>query len=344
MRYFLYPFSLIYYIITTIRNLFYDHGIIKSIKHKIPIICVGNLSMGGTGKTPLTDYITKTLIKNFKIAILSRGYGRKTSDFQYVELNSSPLDVGDEPLMLKNKNPNAIVVVESNRNKAVKKIINDFPKINLIILDDGFQHRKIQAKTYILTTPFHNLYSNNNIFPFGTLRESKKGSKRADIIMVSNSPKKISETTRKNIIKCINPEKNQSIFFSSIEYLNYISLKDNSEVKKEKFKDYGVTLVTAIASNKKILEYVKSNHNNIKILSFVDHHYFNEDDIHKILTLHSKHKNRKKVILTTEKDATKLKQYISIFGDNKIYYIDIKINIDQKEKFNKQLLDYAKQD
>tara|TARA_B100000963_G_scaffold40097_3_gene29832 strand:+ start:3351 stop:4385 length:1035 start_codon:yes stop_codon:yes gene_type:complete len=344
MRYFLYPFSLIYYLITTIRNLFYDHGIIKSIKHKTPIICVGNLSMGGTGKTPLTDYITKTLLKSFKIAIISRGYGRKTSDFRYVDLNSSPLDVGDEPLMLKNKNPKAIVVVENNRNKAVKKIINDFPKINLIILDDGFQHRKIQAKNYILTTPFHNLYFNNNIFPLGTLRESKKGSKRADIIMVSNSPKKISETTRKNIIKYINPQKNQSIFFSSIEYLNYISLKDNSEVKKENFKNYCVTLVTAIASNKKILEHIKSNYNNIKILSFIDHHYFNENDVHKILTLHSKHKSRKKLILTTEKDATKLKKYISMFGDNKIYYINIKINIDQKEKFNKQLLDYGKQD
>ncbi len=344
MRYFLYPFSLIYYLITTIRNLFYDHGIIKSIKHKTPIICVGNLSMGGTGKTPLTDYITKTLLKSFKVAIISRGYGRKTSDFRYVDLNSSPLDVGDEPLMLKNKNPKAIVVVENNRNKAVKKIINDFPKINLIILDDGFQHRKIQAKNYILTTPFHNLYFNNNIFPFGTLRESKKGSKRADIIMVSNSPKKISEATKKNIIKYINPQKNQSVFFSSIEYLNYISLKDNSEVKKEKFKNYCVTLVTAIASNKKLLEHIQSNYNNIKILSFIDHHFFNENDVHKILTLHSKHKSRKKLILTTEKDATKLKEYISMFGDNKIYYINIKINIDQKEKFNKQLLDYAKQD
>ena len=343
MRFLLYPFSFIYYIITIVRNLLYDYQIFKSKNHKIPIICVGNLSVGGTGKTPHTDYITKLLEKKYNLAIISRGYGRRSSGFKYVKLNSKPLDIGDEPLMLKNKNPNTIVAVNSNRNQAVEKIINDYPEINLIILDDGYQHRKIQASVYILITPFHNLFYNDNILPFGTLRESKKESKRADIILISNSPNKISDTTKNNIIKSINPKKHQSIYFSGVKYLNYKSLKDNSELKKEEYKDYSITLVTGIASNTKLLEYVKKQHDSIKILSFSDHYNYNEQDIHKILSYHMKHKNRKKLILTTEKDATKLKQFLSIIGNNKIYYLGIEISIYKNEKFNKNLKNYVRE-
>ena len=342
MRFLLYPFSYIYYIITTIRNLLYDYKIFKSKNHRVPVICVGNLSMGGTGKTPHTDYIAKIFQKSYKPAIISRGYGRKTSNFKYVELNSDPIDTGDEPLMLKNKNPKIIVTVNNNRNKAVDKILNDHPETDIILLDDGYQHRKIQASIYILITPFHNLYYKNHLLPYGTLRESKKEAKRADIILISNSPNKILDTTRNNIVKSINPKKHQSVYFSSIKYLNYISLRDNSELKKENYKDYSITLVTGIASNKKILEYLKKQHNDISILNFPDHHNYNKKDIHKILSIHIKHKNRKKLILTTEKDATKIKKFLSLIGSHRIYYIPMEITISKQKDFNKKLLKYVK--
>ena len=156
MRLFLYFLSIIYGLIITVKNFLFDHNIIKSKTHNIPIICIGNLSMGGSGKTPHTKYIAKLLSKDYIVAILSRGYGRKSSGFKYVKLNSHPSITGDEALEIKKNNPNCIVAVNNNRNKAVEKILIDHPDINVILLDDGFQHRKIKAGLNIIVTPFLN--------------------------------------------------------------------------------------------------------------------------------------------------------------------------------------------
>ena len=158
MRYLLFPLSFIYGSITAIRNLLFDYGIFKSQSYTIPIICIGNLSLGGTGKTPHTQYLLDLLKNNYKVAVLSRGYGRKNSNLQFVEITSNAFEVGDEPLQLKKNNPKCLVVVEKNRNKGVKQILNDFPETEVILLDDGYQHRWIKAGFNILITPFSSPY------------------------------------------------------------------------------------------------------------------------------------------------------------------------------------------
>ena len=165
------PLSFIYGSITAIRNLLFDYGIFKSVSYNIPIICIGNLSAGGTGKTPHTEYIINLLKPDYKVAILSRGYGRKTSNLQIVESTRKPAEVGDEPLQLKQNNPDCLVVVEKNRNKGVKHILKDFPKTEVILLDDGYQHRWIKAGLNILITPFQKPYTKDELLPFGN--ESK---------------------------------------------------------------------------------------------------------------------------------------------------------------------------
>ena len=163
MRFILYILSIIYGTITNIRNRLFDYQIIKSIEHNVCIMCVGNIASGGTGKTPHVNYIAKMLSDKYQVAILSRGYKRKSSGFKYVKLNSSPLEAGDEPLMLKIKNPNCIIGVGKNRNNAVKRILSDYPKIEIILLDDGSQHRRIKAGFNIIITTFDNLLINDNL-------------------------------------------------------------------------------------------------------------------------------------------------------------------------------------
>ena len=199
MRLILYPFSVLYAIITNLRNLLFDVGILPSKTFDIPIICIGNLSVGGTGKTPLTSYIISLLEEN-KVAVLSRGYGRSTSGYQKVSTESKAEKVGDESLWLKQKHPNCLVVVDENRKKAIEKIIKNHPEIEVILLDDAFQHRSVKAGFNILITDYNFLYYKNFLLPMGTLRESKESSKRADIIVVSKSPKEINPTEKKGII------------------------------------------------------------------------------------------------------------------------------------------------
>ena len=185
MRLILYPFSVLYAIITNLRNFLFDAGILPSKAFDIPIICIGNLSVGGTGKTPLTAYIISLLNEN-KMAILSRGYGRSTSGYQEVSTESKAENVGDEPLQLKQKHPNALVVVDENRRRAIEKMMKNHPEIDVILFDDGFQHRRVKAGFNILITDYHLPYYKDFLLPMGTLRESKKASERADIDSLSS--------------------------------------------------------------------------------------------------------------------------------------------------------------
>ena len=339
MRVFLYLLSIIYGLIITIKNFLFDHDILKSKTHNIPIICIGNLSMGGSGKTPHTKYIAKLLSKDYKVAILSRGYGRKTSGFKYVKLDSHPLITGDEPLEIKTNNPNCIVAVNNNRNKAVEKILIDHPNINLILLDDGFQHRKINAGLNIIVTPFLKPFFTNNLIPLGTLRESTKESKRADIIIVSKTPK-INTKEKKNTLENLNLKRNQQAYFSEIKYQKYKSLKNDKELSNS--QEYNITLVTGIANPNPLIQHLKEKEIKFNLIKFADHHNYTQKDIQKILLTHKKNKSVKKLILTTEKDAMKLKQFLNIFKQEKVYYIPIDITINNPEKFKTQLLNYVK--
>ncbi len=340
MRFILYPFSIIYGIITSTRNLLFDYKLLKSKIHNIPIICIGNLSVGGSGKTPHTNYIAHLLSQKYKVAILSRGYARKSKGFFYVTLNSEVDQVGDEPLELKQNNPNCIVAVNCDRNKGVKKILADYPKTNVILLDDGFQHRWIKAGLNIILTPFDKPYISDYLLPRGTLRENIQGISRADIIIVSKTPIYANSTEKKELISSFNLKAHQKKYFSSINYQKYKCLVNNTELEDE--EKYSVTLACGIENINPLVNHLQLKGIKLKIIKFTDHHSYTLKNIKDILSNYHKDKSIKKLILTTEKDATKIRKFSAYFKDVNIYYIPINIIINNKKKFEKELIDYVK--
>jgi tetraacyldisaccharide 4'-kinase len=333
------PLSFIYGSITAIRNLLFDYGIFKSVSHNIPIICIGNLSVGGTGKTPHTQYIIDLLNPDYKVAILSRGYGRKTSTLQYVETTSNATEVGDEPLQLKLNNPNCIVVVEKNRNKGVKKILKDFPETDVILLDDGYQHRWIKAGFNILITPYASPFYKDNLLPVGNLRESKKGAERANAIVFSKTPENINPTLKKGMLERLHLFAHQKAYFSHINYCTWRCISTNKEFTSD--EKYSITLVSGIANPSPLLNYLQNKGHKVKHLKFADHHNYTPNDIANILSKYNKDSSAKKLILTTEKDATKLRVFEKDFDTANVYYLPIEIDFEDKEKFEKQLLNYV---
>jgi len=339
MRYLLFPLSFIYGSITSMRNLLFDHGIFKAKSHPIPIICIGNLSLGGTGKTPHTQYLLDLLKNNYKVAVLSRGYGRKTSNLQLVEINSNAFEIGDEPLQLKQNNPECLVVVEKNRNKGTQHILKHFPKIDVILLDDGYQHRWIKAGLNILITPFSSPYYKDYLMPVGELRESKKGVTRANAVIFSKTPENTNPTLKKGMLERLHLFSHQKAYFSIIEYHKFKCINNNTELEEK--KPYNITLVSGIANANPLIKYLKEKGHSINHLKYSDHHNYSSNDINTILAKYNTEKSTKKLILTTEKDATKLKQFLPHFKDVNFYYIPIEIKIEQSEKFKKQILDYV---
>ena len=339
MRYLLLPFSFIYGSITAIRNLLFDYGIFKSQSYTIPIICIGNLSLGGTGKTPHTQYLLDLLKSNYKVAVLSRGYGRKNSNLQFVEITSNAFKVGDEPLQLKQNNPECLVVVEKNRNKGVKKILKDFPETEVILLDDGYQHRWIKAGFNILITPFTSPYYKDYLMPVGKLRESKKGVSRANAVIFSKTPENTNPTLKKGMIEGLHLFAHQEAYFSGIEYHKFKCISNNTELEEN--NPYSITLVSGIANTNPLIKYLEEKGHSINHLKYSDHHNYISNDIDTILAKYNADKSIKKLILTTEKDATKLKQFLPQFKYVNFYYIPIEIKIEHSEKFKKQILDYV---
>ena len=257
LRKLLLPFSLLYGSILALRNLCYDKGWFKSKSYAIPIICVGNLSIGGTGKSPMIEYLISFLKEDYKVAVLSRGYKRNTSGFRDVLINSKAEDVGDEPLQIKRKFPEVMVAVCANRQEGIEKIRI---KTDVILLDDAFQHRKVSASTNILLTTFDDLYVHDMVLPAGNLRESKRGAKRADLVMVTKCPEKHSHAKLQEIQYILNLKPPQKIYFSKISYDDSIcgiskTLPLNYLLNKN------FTLVTGIANSKPLVEFLKQNPN-----------------------------------------------------------------------------------
>jgi len=339
MRYLLFPLSFIYGSITSFRNLLFDYGIFKGKSHPIPIICIGNLSVGGTGKTPHTQHIINLLKDKYKVAILSRGYGRKTSSLQLVEINSNAIEIGDEPLQLKQNNPKCLVVVEKNRNKGVQHILKYFPATDVILLDDGYQHRWIKAGFNILITPFSSPYYKDYLMPVGKLREGKKGVTRANAVIFSKTPENTNPTLKKGMMERLHLFSNQKAYFSAIEYHKFKCISNNTELEEN--NSNSITLVSGIANANPLIKYLKEKGHSINHLKYADHHNYTRNDIDTVLAKYNAEKSTKKLILTTEKDATKLKQFLPHFKDVNFYYIPIEVKIEQSEKFKKQILDYV---
>ena len=320
-------FSIPFSLVTEIRNFLYNIGVLKSHQFNIPIISIGNLVLGGSGKTPTIEYLVRLLSYNYKVAVLSRGYGRKSTGFILADTNSDASLIGDEPMQYFRKFKNIIVSVDSNRVRGINKLINLNLKPEVVLLDDAFQHRKVKPGISILLTDFNNLYSEDNIFPLGNLRESIGNANRADIIIVTKCDKNINKDQKRHIIQKLNIGDNQKIYFSSIKYSKMLYDKESSKLLSE-FKNIKFTLVTGIADSSHLINYLNDSGYNFNHILFKDHHDFSNSDIIKI--------DRNNLIITTEKDYVKLFTKIT----SSLYYLPIEFVIDNEVDFSKQILDY----
>lgn len=328
------PFALLYALIIAIRNYLYKKHIFRSVKFDIPTICVGNLSTGGTGKTPHIDYLIATLKPHYPIGTLSRGYRRKTSGYIEVNTTHKAIEVGDEPLLLKWKHPEVHVAVSENRALGVPQLVQNKDPNFVVLLDDALQHRAIRAGLNILLTPFNDLYVNNQILPIGNLREFKSGAKRADIIIVTNSPQQLSENEKQEIIKKLQVQSYQFVLFSYIEYQNIYAVQNQQIIPQNISKESSIILVSGIANNNGLVQYLEQNFANVYQRKFADHHHFTSQDIESIITTYKNVEAEKKYILTTEKDLTRLFPYLNEFNKYGIVVncLPIKINFAPEEK------------
>lgn len=337
------PFSLLYGLGAFIRNKLFDRGILKEKSFDTPIINVGNLSTGGTGKTPHVEYLITLLKDDYQVATLSRGYGRETKGYREVTRESSYLEAGDEPVQFAGKFSDIKVVVCENRVEGVSKLIEtDDPDV--IILDDAYQHRYIRPGLNILLTDFYKPYSDDFVIPSGTLREFRSGAKRADIVVVTKTePAVLSPIMKKVMMKKLKIRPYQRLYFSYINYLPPVSL-----FNKTKFLDEHVTtlfLITGIANPYPFQEEMKKRCSEIYYFTYQDHHSFTEKEIAKILSDFNRHLSPKKAIVTTEKDAKRLivEPFMSMLVNVPIYYAPIKVDLHQRESFDLTIKSFIEQ-
>ena len=301
LRFLLFPFAILYDFVTRIRNIFFDIGFFKETSFKIPVIVVGNLNMGGTGKTPQIEYLIRLLEINFKTAVLSRGYKRKTAGFMLLNKNHAAEAVGDEPLQYFKKFKNINVAVDTNRVVGIANLIS-LVNPALVLLDDAFQHRKVKGSFYILLTKYDDLFVDDFLLPTGNLRENKHGAKRSDVILVTKCPENLSGNER-NLIQQKLSKFNKKVFFTYISYADKIL--GAVEMPTSELKNFEVLLITGIANPIPFINYLKSLDVKFQHLKYADHHHFSENEIIDIQKRFDEIESSK-IILTTEKDYVRL--------------------------------------
>ena len=338
-RWYLYPFSLVYSMVTAVRNQMYALGILKSTKFNIPVIGVGNLSVGGSGKSPMVMYLAGLFAPDYRTGVLSRGYGRKTTGYYVVNYDSNYNMVGDEAMQLFQRFKNRLVIgVCENRVAGARKLIEDMD-LGVLILDDSYQHRAIQAGFNILLTDYNDPYFKDFVLPAGNLRESRAGVRRADIIMVTKCPESLSVEKKQYYLSRIKPMKHQKVFFSSIAYAENI-FSNTESIPVEELNRYEVLLITGIANPTLVVKELSKYTDRIKHLKYRDHHSFTTEDIRNIAKEYSQ-MGEQRLILTTEKDYVRLMGYE--FLKNKLFYWPINVEIDNKEEFNQIILNYVRE-
>jgi tetraacyldisaccharide 4'-kinase len=327
LRFIGFPFAVLYGLVTGLRNYMYDKGWLESTHYDIPVICVGNLSAGGTGKSPMIAYLVSLLKDEYGIAVLSRGYRRKTSGYLEVNLDHTARDVGDEPLQFKQNFPNITVAVCADRRNGIENLRS---KADLILLDDAFQHRKVKAKLNILLTPWNDLYIDDYLLPMGMLREPITGASRADIIIVTKCPEGFPYAKQQEIQFRLQLKPHQKLYFSKVGYDAMIYGKSESLPLKYLI-DKPFTLVTGIANPKPLVEFLKGQGYRFVHEKYPDHHNFSDSEIKKFST--------REIILTTEKDYMRLQPYIDKFA---LYYLPIKtILLNEQQPFFKKRIEEA---
>ena len=381
----LYPVSWIYGAVVTLRNKLFDWGWFRSKSFDVPVICIGNLAVGGTGKTPHTEYLIKLLCNDFQVGVLSRGYKRRTNGFVLANQKSTAQTIGDEPYQIHTKFPTVTLAVDENRCHGIEQLLTQKdPKVELILLDDAFQHRYVKPGLSILLTDYHRLFCDDTYLPAGRLRESTQGKNRAQIVIVTKCPEDIKPIDFNIIAKRIDLFPYQHLFFSSFRYGNLRKVfpeiqnisSQGDEVcpakKETNSEDTGIKsdsldtkskgneipldsltektsllVVTGIASPITIIERLKECTNHIKLLSFNDHHDFSHRDIQQIKEQFAKLRSKHRLIITTEKDATRLIHHSSLSEELKpfIYALPIEIEIlqNQQDKFNQHIINYVRE-
>ncbi len=306
-RILLLPFSLLYWLGISIRNFLFNKNIFKSSHFGLPLICVGNLAVGGTGKSPMVEYLVRLLKDHYKVATLSRGYKRKTKGYALANEATTALDIGDEPMQFHLKFPEIPVAVGEERQDAISQLLHDRPATQVIILDDAFQHRSIIAGMNILLTDFNNLFTKDFYLPTGDLRDLKSSYKRAEVIVVTKCRANLSMAERNKIAKEINPLPYQHLFFTCLEYGQIYHISTNDILNLTPNTE--VLLVSGIANPAPLKAMLEEHSNGYQMLQYADHHIFSIDDLKDIKHKFDKIETKDKIILTTEKDAVRLAKF-----------------------------------
>lgn len=331
LRKILFPFAILYGLITSIRNFLFDKEILKSYSFDLPIIAVGNLSVGGTGKTPQIEYLIRLLLTKYKVATLSRGYKRKSEGFVLADANANAEILGDEPFQFFQKFPEILVAVDANRKNGIEQLLSQKEKPEVILLDDAYQHRKVKAGFYILLTAYGDIYVDDFMLPTGNLRESRSGSQRADVVVVTKCPPNLSEAEQLSIKNKLKLAENQELFFSCIAYDDFVYSAENkisvSETKKEP-----KLLLAGIAKPEPFYAYLK-NEKDI-CLTYPDHHHFSEKDIQDIVV-----QAQDNIIITTEKDYVRLKGKLP---EEQLFYLPIQSKLlSAANQFDEKIKNYV---
>ncbi len=332
LRILLSPFAALYGIIISLINFSYDIGLLKASKFSIPVIGVGNLSIGGAGKTPHIEYLIELLKDYINVATLSRGYKRETKGFRFVQHHDTALTVGDEPLQYRRKYKDIVVAVSENRAYAIPQILQNYPDIQTILLDDAFQHRGVKPGLNILLTAHDALFTDDFLLPAGRLREWRSGYERADIIVVSKCPMEMNIESKARIVDKIKPYPNQKVFFSYYDYgYPYNFYQPSQRIYLDDEMD--VILLSAIANTDYLMTYLDRNVKSVNDIEYEDHHIFERHDIEKIHKVFTNLTSNKKLLITTEKDAMRLEIHRDAMAAMKIpvYILPVKVRFHFEE-------------
>ena len=319
MRFLLLPFAILYGLGVRLRHFLYDRGWLSSKRYLFPIVCVGNLAVGGTGKTPMVEYLVR-LLGQEQVAILSRGYRRKTRGFVLADDSATAMTLGDEPYQYHRKFPRATVAVCESRQEGIERFLEN-PHFKYIILDDAFQHRKVQAETNLLLTSYDKLYTQDFLLPVGSLRDIRSRARKAQIIIVTKCPE-LTQAEQEKIIQQLKPLPSQKVYFTSIAYSDRVYSHEDSQALKD-FIATPFTLVTGIANPTPLVDFLEKQGASFEHLAYSDHHHFSNRELEFL--------RQKERILTTEKDYVRLEGALST-----LYYLPIETQFlnDQRLIFN----------
>jgi tetraacyldisaccharide 4'-kinase len=324
LRFIFFPFALLYGFVLFCRNKFYDWQIFKSVSFPKPVIVIGNLSLGGTGKTPHTEMLIKLFESvNKTPAVLSRGYGRSTKGFLFLTEKSTVREVGDEPLMMKHKFKKTVFAVSENRANGIQQILGKHKHTDIVLLDDAFQHRAVKAHASILITDYHNLFYNDFVLPVGRLREWKSGAKRSHVIIVSKCPADLPNNEQEKIKSEIKKHSAAPVFLTKLVYGKPMNIHSNESTD---LKLTDVLCITGIAKPQPFITYLKNNTSSVTHLAYTDHYRFSVADAEHIEKKFNDMTSNNKIIVTTEKDITRLKE-VAPLANLPLYYIPIEVDL-----------------